>query len=297
MESRHLKYFLAVAEELHFGRAAERLHIGQPGLSLQIRDLESDLGVRLFDRTSRRVALTYAGKTLVEEGRRIVAQFKRAEELTRLAGNGEVGLLRIGMTESANHAILPGLVRSFRQDYPQVQLLIHSMMSQAQIEALQSGELDAGILRTSTSTDLGGFQTRVILRDPLGVLLPEKHALADRKTVTLEALRNLPLILYPASPRPSWADSVMEICAQAGFKPRIAYEANDSATAISFVAAGLGGTVVPECLADLARPGVVYRRALGHGRTTDLVLVYHRQNIPETVKVLLRMVDELWPAP
>jgi DNA-binding transcriptional LysR family regulator len=294
METRHLKYFLAVAEELHFGRAAERLHIGQPGLSQQIQDLENELGVRLLERTSRRVALTYAGKTLVEEGRRAMAQLKQAEALTRLAGNGEVGLLRIALTESANHAVLPDLLRNFRQRFPRVELLIHRMTSQAQIEALRTGELDAGILRTPINLD--GLATRVILRDRLGLLLPKKHALAARKTISLGALRDEPLLLYPAAPRPSWADFVMNICVQAGFKPHVAYEANDSATAISFVAAGLGVAMVPESLSGLVRPGVIYRRVAGHGHTTGLVLVHRRQNVPETVSALSRLVEELWPA-
>lgn len=295
METRHLKYFLTVAEELHFGRAAERLHIGQPGLSQQIQDLESELGVRLFERTSRRVALTYAGKTLVEEGRRAMAQLKQAEGFTRLAGNGEVGLLRIALTESANHAILSELLRHFRRRYPRVQLLIHRMTSQTQIEALRIGELDAGILRTPI--DLDGLRTRVILRDRLGLLLPQNHALAARKTISLRALRNVPLLLYPAAPRPSWADFVMNICVQAGFKPRIVHEVNDSSTAVSFVAAGLGVTMVPESLSGLVRPGVVYRRVVGHKHATDLVLVHRRQNVPETVSALSRLIEELWPAP
>lgn len=294
METRHLRYFLTVAEELHFGRAAERLHIGQPGLSQQIQDLESDLGVRLFDRTSRRVTLTYAGKTLVEEGRRAMVQLKQAEALTQLAGNGEVGLLRIALTESANHAILPNLLRNFRQRYPHVELVIHRMTSQAQIDALRVGELDAAILRTPINLD--GLANRVILHDRLGLLLPKKHPLAARKTISLGALRNVPLILYPAAPRPSWADFVVNSCVQAGFKPRIAHELNDSATAISFVAAGLGVTVVPESLSGLVRPGIVYRRVAAHGLTTDLVLVHRRQNVPETVRALSRLVEELWPA-
>ena len=289
-----MKYFLTVAEELHFGRAAERLHIGQPGLSQQIQDLENELGVRLFERTSRHVTLTYAGKTLVDEGRRVVAQFSRAEALTRLAGNGEVGLLRIALTESANHAILPDLLRNFRRRYPRVELLIHHLTSQAQIDALRGGELDAGILRTPI--DLGGLAARVILHDRLGLLLPKKHPLAAHKTISLRALRNLPLVLYPAAPRPSWADFVLDICIQEGFKPQIAHEANDSATAVSFVAAGLGITMVPESLSGLVRPGVVYRRIGGAGYSTDLVLVHRRQNIPETVIALSRLVEKLWPA-
>jgi len=294
IELRHLRYFLAIAEELHFGRAAERLHIAQPGLSQQMQALERELGVRLLERTSRHVELTLAGKTLYAEGRRALAMFEQAEALTQRAGHGEIGLLTIAATEAATYAVLPNLLREYRRRYPQVQLIVRQMLTPDQIEALRNGDIDVGVMRTPA--DVGEFATQMILRDQLGVLVPEKHALAARRQVPLKALRKQPLIISPASPRRSWANFVLKVCREAGFEPHIAQEATDGATAASCVAAELGLALMPESLAGLVRPGVVYRRLAGQAHYTELTLVYRRGNVPETVERLARVVSDLWPS-
>jgi DNA-binding transcriptional LysR family regulator len=293
LEVRHLRYFLTVAEELHFSRAAERLHIAQPGLSQQIQALERDLGVRLLERTSRRVELTSAGRTLYQEGRRALASLEQAEALTRRVGHGEVGRLTLAATESATHCILPDLLREYRHRYPQVVLEIRQMATAAQTVALRRGDIDVGVMRTPAETE--GLTTRTIQEDRLGMLVPEKHPLAARRTVSLSALRHEALVIFPSAPRPSWADFMLTVCRESGFEPRIAQEANDGATAVSFVAAGLGVTLVPEALSGLVRRGVIYRRVTGKNYMTELILAYRPQNVPETVTNLVSVVNYLWP--
>jgi DNA-binding transcriptional LysR family regulator len=174
-----------------------------------------------------------------------------------------------------------------------VELQIRQMPTAAQMESLHRGEIDVGVMRTPAPVE--GLSTRTIQRDRLGVLLPEKHPLAARRSVTLSALRHEPLVIFPGTPRPGWADFMLSICREAGFEPRIAQEANDGPTAVSFVAAGLGVTLVPEALSGLVRPGVTYRRVPGKNYMTELILAYRPQNVPETVTNLLSVVNYLWP--
>src|SRR5512133_1148541 len=187
IELRHLRYFVAVAEELHFGRAAQRLHIAQPGLSQQIQALESELGVSLLARTRRRVELTAAGQVFLDEGRRALAQVERAENLTRRAASGEIGRLTIGGTESATWVVLPELLRDFRRRYPNVDLAIREMPSPLQLEALRNGEIDVGFVRPPVGTD--GLVARTILEERLGILLPKAHPLAKRSEIPIRVLR------------------------------------------------------------------------------------------------------------
>lgn len=290
-ELRHLRYFVAVAEELHFGRAAQRLHIAQPGLSQQIQALEAELGVLLLARTRRRVELTAAGQVFLEESCRALAQVERAESLARRAASGEIGRLTIGGTESATWVVLPELIREFRRRYPNVDLAIREMPSPVQLAALRNAELDVGFVRPPISTE--GLVARTVLKERLGILLPKAHPLAKRSEIPIAALHDQPLVVHPGRPS-GWADFMIGICRHAGFEPRIAQEASETATAVSFVAAGLGLTIVPVSLKALVRPGVVYRPVSNPAPTAQLLLVYRSGAIPPTLAKLLEVAQSLW---
>jgi DNA-binding transcriptional LysR family regulator len=293
IELRHLRYFVAVAEELHFGRAAGRLHVAQPGLSQQIQALERALGVALFDRTSRRVELTPAGAVLLVEGKRALAQTERALDRARRTGRGEIGRLAVAAIGSATYDVVPAVLREHRRRYPDVELVLRELSTGAQVHALRAGEIDVGFLRLPADThDLVAATVR---EETMLLMLPESHPLAGRAEVPLAALAGEPLIVFPAAPRPSWADTVIAACRQAGFEPRVVQEAMESATVVSFVAAEVGLALVPEGLRVLARPGVACRPVAPPAPTTRLAVVRRGGRVLPAVEALLAIVAELWP--
>lgn len=294
MELRQLRYFLVLAEELHFGRAAERLAIAQPGLTQHIQRLEWELGVLLFDRSQRRVQLTAAGAVLREEGRRALAQTDRAVALTQRAGRGEVGRLVLGAAESASYAILPELLRAYRREYPDVDLAVRMMNTASQVAAVRSGEIDAGLARMPVDTE--GLAARTIRVDPVAVLLPEGHRLAAASAVALPDLAGEPLVIYPAAPRTSWVDFILSVFRDAGVEPGPGQEASDTFTAMALVAAGLGITLVPGTAGLFSRPGLVWRPLAEPAPRTTLVLLHARERPTPTVAALLGVVERLWPA-
>jgi len=292
-ELRLLRYFVAVAEELHFGRAAARLHVAQPGLSQQIQSLERRLGVRLLERTSRQVRLTPAGSLLLTEGRRLLADTERTVERVQRTGRGEIGRVTVAAIGSATYDIVPRLLRAHRTRHPDVELVLREMSTPAQVQALRSGEIDVGLLRVPADT--AGLVVHTVREDRMALMLPEAHPLARKSRLPLRALAREPLILFPASPRPSWADTVIAACREAGFEPIVAQEAMESATVVSFVAAGVGIAIVPEGLKVLARPGVVFRLVTPPAPLTHLAAVHRTGELAPTVASFLDVVRELWP--
>ncbi|HEU4565445.1 MAG TPA: LysR family transcriptional regulator [Gemmatimonadaceae bacterium] len=272
LDSRQLFGFVVLAEEMHFQRAARRLNVSQPGLSQRIRALERALGVDLLDRSRRRVQLTAAGTALLEEGRRALAQLARAEELARRAARETVAHVTLGAVQSAVLTVLPPLLREFGRRHQGAALTVRQMSSPAQIEALRRGEIDLAFVRTPVET--GGLATAVLRTDRYVALLPEGHPLARRRTLRLAEVLAEPLVLHPTAMRPSWADGMLALCRAEGIEPRVAQEATESSVAPSFVAAGLGVTLVVESLARPPRPGVVARRLAAPAPTTRLLLVH-----------------------
>ncbi|WP_394831284.1 LysR substrate-binding domain-containing protein [Pendulispora rubella] len=290
VELRHLRYFLVLAEELHFGRAARRLHIAQPGLSQQIQALERELGVELVDRSRRRMQLTAAGRTFFEEGRRGMVQLERAIDLARRAGRGEVGRLSLGAAESATYAILPSLLRAYVRRYPDVDLAVREMSSGVQLAALERGEIDIAFIRTPV--EIKDFETMPLTEESMALVLPEDHPLARKRMVPLTALSNERFILHP-TPASGWTEFMYAVCRHAGFEPRISQSASETTVAVSFVAAGLGVTLVPESLSDAARrPGVVTRPVASPVPNTQLLVVYPREGLPETARAFLEIVRQ-----
>ena len=275
MELRHLRYFVTVAEELHFGRAAEKLHISQPPLSMQIRALEEELGVRLFNRTQRHVALTHAGNALLQEARQVLARVEQAVLVTRRAGRGEIGQLAVGFISVADYNVLPSVLRDFRRRYPLVNLTLRESTTDAQVRDLVAGRLDVGFVLPPVNEP--ALECVPILREPLIAALPDKHPLATRPgKLDLAKLRDAPFILFPRPYAPGLYDDVVSCCRAAGFSPRVEQEAIQMQTIVSLVSAELGVALIPASLTNLRRTGVTYKPLRQQGPMTEIHLAWRR---------------------
>lgn len=258
MELRHLRYFVAVAEERHFGRAAARLHIAQPPLSQQIRRFEAELGEPLLYRTTRSVELSPAGEVLLERGREILAAVDAAIDDARRAARGEYGRLAIGFTGSTTYALLPAIAAALREQLPGVMLdLRGELLTPAQVALLLDGTLDLGFLRPPVH--VRDLHTEVLHSEPLVAVLPVGHPLADADAVPLEQLEGERFVMYPSHFRSVVHDAVEDACAAHGFKPVAAHEVAETSTLVSFVAAGLGVSLVPASVAKMTIEGALYR--------------------------------------
>lgn len=275
MELRHLRYFVILAEELHFGRAAEKLHISQPPLSMQIRALENELGVMLFNRTQRHVALTQAGHALLQEARQLLARVDQAILITRRAGRGEIGELAVGFISVADYNVLPLVLREFRRKYPLVNLTLREATTDAQVRDLLAGRLDVGFLLPPITEP--ALESVSILREPLIAALPEKHPLAKKPgKLALEKLKDEPFILFPRPNAPGLYDDIVSCCKTAGFSPRVEQEAIQMQTIISLVSAELGVALIPASLSNLRRTGVVYKALRHQSPLTEIHLAWRR---------------------
>jgi len=255
VELRHLRYFLAVAEELHFTRAAERLQIAQPALSQQIRKLESEVGVALFHRTKRLVELTAAGQAMVRPARQALTEASTAVEVAQRAARGETGHLRIGFIESAAMTFVPQAVRRFSQAYPDVGLSLSELAVDAQVERLRSDRLDVAILRLPARTD--GLALASIADEGLVVAAPDSHPLAGRDRISPAAIAQEPLILLAREIVPGLYDQIIALQHQHG-TAWIAQEATSIQAVLGLVAAGLGISLLPASVRTLARSGITF---------------------------------------
>lgn len=277
MELRHLRYFIAVAEELHFGRAAEQLGISQPPLSQQIQALEEEIGARLLERTNRRVALTEAGRLFLDEARQILQQVDRAVLLARRAHQGELGELRVGFTASAPFtSSIPRSILAFRQAYPAVHLDLQEMSSRQVIEALLEERVQVGVIRPFPLPE--ALESVELFSEPLVAVLRADHPLAQgcQEGLELAALAEEPFVFFPRSYGTGLYDQLIALSQQAGFSPRIAQEAGEAMTIIGLVAAGLGVSMLPASFRRTRVDGVVYRTLLDAGATSSVWLVRRR---------------------
>lgn len=273
MELRHLRYFAVVAEELNFRRAAARLHVAQPSLSAQIRALETELGVRLLTRSTRKVELTAAGEVFQRDVRRLLALTDDAVAAARRADRGEIGRLRVGFVGSATYELLPRVAAAFRAECPDVTLELHGeMFTPGQVRALLAGELDVAFLRPPV--DEADLTVRVLRREPLVALLPSGHRLAGHDAVALTDLADEAFVTYPSHWRSVVHDAVVAACRAAGFGPRVALETDGTSSLVSFVAAGTGVAVVPAAVRHLQVTGAVVRPLTGTDAAVDLALVW-----------------------
>jgi DNA-binding transcriptional LysR family regulator len=289
MELRHLRYFVAVAEECHFGRAAARLHIAQPPLSQQIRQLEDELGVTLLNRSTRKVELTPAGQVYLERARTVLAAVSAAGVEAGRVAAGEIGRLTIGFTGSATYELLPTLTRVLRADFPGIELdLKGEMLTPDQVSALQDRTLDIGFLRPPVhARDL---VVRLLRREPLIAVLPETHPLAASDTVRLAKLRDEPFITYPSHNRSVVYDAVLEACQRVGFSPAKVQEVAETSTLVAFVAAGLGVALVPASVQHLKITGATFRPLAGTTQEVALAVATRADDSsPHVAKVLARI--------
>ncbi|HCW0290830.1 TPA: LysR family transcriptional regulator [Pseudomonas aeruginosa] len=278
MELRHLRYFIAVAEELHFGRAAERLGISQPPLSQQIQALEEEIGARLFERTNRRVELTDAGRLFLDESRQVLAQVGKAVLLARRAHLGELGELKIGFTSSAPFtSTIPSSIHAFRKAYPDVHLDLQEMSSRQVLKALLEESLQVGVIRPLALPDAVHWVE--LFREPLVAVLRADHPLAagSEDGLAIAALAEEPFVFFPRSYGTGLYDQVIALTRQAGFSPRIAQEASEAMTIIGLVSAGLGVSILPASFRRTRVDGVVYR-TLSDPEATTAVWLVRRQN-------------------
>jgi DNA-binding transcriptional LysR family regulator len=277
LEIRHLRYFLAVAEELNFSRAAQRLNMAQPPLSQQIMQLENHLGVQLFERETRPIRLTVAGLTLLEQARPLIKRFDQLELKLQLMGSGDTGSLAIGFVSSAMYELLPDVLKQFRAQYPRVHLDLTEITGLEQEEALHEHSIDVAFVRGFTSDP--DFVGEVLVEEPLVVAVPAQWDLAKKEFIALKALKKEPFILYPTKPDPSFANFIKAVCREAGFEPRVVQEANELQTAASLVASGIGITLMPSSIKMLQRVGVAYV-PLKEPSPRTVISVLHRKNDP-----------------
>ncbi len=271
-----LRYFIAVAERLHFGRAAEALHISQPPLSRAIRALEERLGVALFARSRRRVELTAEGARLLDEARRLIGQLERAVQELRGMAAGEQGRLRVGFVSLADYGVLPGLLKSYKSAHPRVALSLREMLSPEQATALASGELDFGLLLPPVSGE-AGLEHVVVQRERFVAALPSRHRLARAKgRIAMSELGGEPFVMVPREIAPRLYDIVRGLAARAGIALNVAQEAIQMQTVVSLVSSGLGVAIVPASVANLGRRGVAYRPLADRHPRLELWLAWPR---------------------
>jgi DNA-binding transcriptional LysR family regulator len=290
MELRHLQYFVAVAEELHFGRAAQRLNMAQPPLSQQIRHLEEELGVQLFQRTRRHVELTDAGQAFLQEARLTLAQAEHAVKIARQAGRGEIGRLTIGFVGSATYEALPNIIRNFQVRYPNVQLILRELTTTQQVRALHDKRIHIGLLRPPINDD-DTLVLEPLIKEPIILALPENHPLSRQSSLTVEALAHEHFILFPRHLGPGLYDQIIGLCQQAGFSPQVTQEAIQMQTILGLVATGLGIALIPASAQHLRSAGVVYCR-LDTNIYVELAMAWRKDEASPVLQAFLKIIRE-----
>jgi DNA-binding transcriptional LysR family regulator len=277
LELRRLRYFVAVAETLHFGRAAVRLHMSQPPLSRQIQQLEAELGAALFRRSKRKVELTDAGAHLLDEARRVLADVDQLADRVRRVASGDVGHLVLGFISAVDYSVLPSLLNAYRRAFPGVTLDLRELTTDVQHAELSEGRIDAGMLLAPIDDD--SLLTVPLVREPLVAALSAADPLAQgRGPLPLGALSARPFVCFPRPMAPGLHDMIVRFCRGAGFTPRVTQEAIQLQTIVSLVSAGLGVALVPASLRTLQRTGVVYRPLREKSPRLTVLLAWRRTN-------------------
>jgi DNA-binding transcriptional LysR family regulator len=289
IDLRQLRYFVTVAEELHFGRAAKRLHMTQPPLSQTIFALEEMLDATLFDRNRRGVALTAAGAALLPEARRLLAQAGELPELVRRAALGETGKLSLAFVSSADYSVLPPILRDYRAAYPQVQITLQEATSDLQLQELLTGRIDAGLLipplPDKAKVELDYLP---VLSEPLILASPaDLPGLRGKHKANLRSLPPLPLIIFPRAISPGLYDTILAVFRGVGITPEIGQEAIQMQTIVSLVSAGMGIALVPESVSNLQRSGVKYWPLAQDTPVVETGLAWRRDNTSPVLKGFL----------
>ncbi|GAA4880803.1 LysR substrate-binding domain-containing protein [Saccharopolyspora cebuensis] len=290
MELRHLRYFAAVAETRHFGRAAQRLNMAQPPLSQAIRQLEAELGTPLLTRTTRQVQLTPAGAVFFDDALRILGSVDDATRRVKRLADGSHGVLRLGLTGLASYRQLPRIAQVLRRALPEVALEIHpDMLTAAQERALLRSEVDLGVLRPPTRDE--AVVHRTVEREPLVLVLPKNHRLAGEPEVGMAELRHEQFIVYAAASRSVVNDAVLRSCLAAGFYPQIGHEASEAAIQVALVAAGLGVALAPASVRALPLDGVVFV-PVPDAEAVELALAWRADDTSPLLRSVLAALSE-----
>lgn len=299
MEFRHLKYFIAVAEEENLGRAARRLNISQPPLTRQIKFLEDDLGMLLFNRTPKGMELTEAGALFLDEAKNICALVENATERTLRAAQGKLGRLDVAIFGSGILDAIPKILLSFKESYPDVKVVLHQMTKSEQIAALRDRRINIGFNRMLAP--LPDLQSEVVARERLLAAVNDHSPLAQQTKIMMRDLADCSLILFPTAGRPNFVDKVIGICQEAGFFPTVAQEVGDAVAGVALVASGFGVCLVPESLTVLTLPGVKFMPIddfQDHWRV-DLSCIYRANDQSPILAAFLRVIRkfrrESWP--
>jgi LysR family transcriptional regulator, benzoate and cis,cis-muconate-responsive activator of ben and cat genes len=289
LELRHLRYFVAVAEELSFTRASERLHIAQPPLSQQIRQLEEEVGAILLARGERPLKLTEAGKLMLVRAKAILSAVDIAAKDVGRVGRGYTGHLNVAFAGSGMFSVVPGLIKAFGDIRPDVELQLTEMLAAEIVEGLRAGSVDVAFARPPLNSP-SEFDERILVSEPFFVAMPDSHRLASRAFVELEDLRDEALILYPRYPLPSVTELVIGACMDAGFEPVRIVEARHMQTAIGLVASGVGLTLIAESVAVQKRNNVSFVRLQASIRA-DLSVVWRKETPDAPLAAFLALID------
>ncbi|OGB22217.1 MAG: LysR family transcriptional regulator [Burkholderiales bacterium RIFCSPLOWO2_02_FULL_57_36] len=291
IDLRQLRYFVTVAEEMHFGRAAVRLHMTQPPLSQTIQALEAALGSQLFCRTKRSVALTPAGLALLPEAQRLLVQAGALPDLVRRAASGESGRLSLAFVSTADYSVLPPFLREFRTHYPHVQIDLREATTDVQLEDLTQGRIDAGLVILPLPDKLKAeLDFAPILAEPLILAAPQNiNALRGKKTVALTTLSDMPLIIFPRRIAPAFHDAILACFRDAGLTPEIGQEAIQMQTIVGLVSAGMGIALVPQSVSNLKRPGVAYKSLSDRTPLVETGLVWRHDNASPVLHAFLKL--------
>lgn len=292
MDLRKLRYFIAVAEEEHIGRAATLLNISQPPLTRQIHQLEEELGVTLFNRTPKGMEITDAGVMFLDEARNIFSLVEQATERTQRAGSGKLGRLDVAIFGSGILDTIPRILLAFRQNYPDVKVVLHTMEKSQQIEALRQRRISVGFNRMLAP--LPDIKSEVVITEKLLLAVSDTVELSQRQSIDFKELEQHPLILFPSHGRPNFIDKIHKLCQTAGFTPSVSQEVGDAVTAVALVASGFGVCLVPESSTALKLAGVSYIpiHNAPAGSTVDLSCIYREGDQSPLLASFLKTVRE-----
>lgn len=288
MGPRQLRSFIALAEELHFSRAAKRVNLSQPALSLQVQGIEQELEVKLFFRNRRRTELTQAGEVFLEEAREVLLRTEQAITTVRRAALGQVGTLRIGFISTAAAIITPDLVKRFRHKYANVDIELRNVLTRDQLTQLQERKIDVGFLRMPLVPP-PDISTRVIHREPFVLLLPADHPLAQIETLSLSECHGADFVMYTRKMAPGFHDLIMNILHTNGLTPHVVQEASEMYTLISLVATGLGIAIAPASIALHLVQNVVVRELPMVEARSEIAIAWKKENASPTTQLFLKM--------
>lgn len=295
MELRHLEGFVAVAEELHFGRAAARLHMAQPPLSQYIRLLERDLGVKLFERSTRSVRLTAAGDSLLEPARRVLTEAAVARRTVQAASAGEVGRVTIGFAGASSYDALPRLTRAVTSELPGVELALRGQTYSGEaLSRISEGTLDLGFVQLPTS---GGISSRVVRTEELVIAVPDTHPLAQLSSIDVADLASERFVSFPAARGSAVRDVTMQACRNAGFTPRITQEAPDAYNLLTLVGAGVGVAICVSSAQNIHMEHVAFRPLTGDVPIMSIALAWRSDNPSAALHAVLRVAERALPTP